>query len=339
MMVYHLNDIQTFIKNTNEKIPYQSYLSNTVLDIINKLDSEIVDLNPVSYTSTTNKPIHYEDNRHYLNRGNNTNVYHKKKNNQHTSIESWIAVRNFKPTKMEVKEGIEKNINEIRSALNKISSKNFETQKEAIFSLIDKNLSCFKDNQLEYSENEMMSKISQFIFDTSSSNKFYSELYADLYKELIEKYSFFMKVLEEFTTTYKDENIKLLPYVDSNKNYDGYCEYIKSNEKRRSTILFFILLMKRDILPREYILDLCIKYISIILEQIDQEEFTNENDEYTEFVSIILMNGKESFVDESKFLEISNQIEQLASYKIKEKKGLSSRSIFKYKDLLKIIKG
>ena len=239
---------------------------------------------------------------------------------------------------MEVKEGIEKNINEIRSALNKISSKNFETQKEAIFGLIDKNLSCFEDNQLEYTENEMMSKISQFIFDTSSSNKFYSELYADLYKELIEKYSFFMKVLEEFTTTYKDENIKLLPYVDSSKNYDGYCEYIKSNEKRRSTILFFILLMKRDILPKEYILDLCIKYISIILEQIDQEEFTNENDEYTEFVSIIVTNGKEALVGECGFTEIVNRIEQLAAYKMKEKKGLSSRSIFKYKDLVKLLK-
>ena len=44
------------------------------------------------------------------------------------------------------------------------------------------------------------------------------------------------------------ENIKLLPYVDSNKNYDGYCEYIKSNEKRRSTILFFILSQLNSVL-------------------------------------------------------------------------------------------
>ena len=184
----------------------------------------------------------------------------------------------------------------------------------------------------------MMSKISQFIFDTSCSNKFYSTLYADLYKELIEKYSFFMNILEDFTNSYMENNIKLMPYIDSNVNYDGYCEYIKSNEKRRSTILFFILLMQRDILPKDYIIDLCIKYISIVFEQIDQENFVNENDEYTEFISIIIMNAFDSFVGEPKFVDISTKIEELSSYKIKQMKGLSSRSLFKYKDLVKKIK-
>ena len=38
-------------------------------------------------------------------------------------------------------------------------------------------------------------KLALFIFDTVSSNKFYNEIYADLYKEIVKKYPIFVDIL------------------------------------------------------------------------------------------------------------------------------------------------
>ena len=82
--------------------------------------------------------------------------------------EDWESVRNFKVTKIEKKEGIEKKINEIRIALNKISEKNKIEQTLKITELIS--IVFENDNNI----NENVEKIVKFVFDTASSNAFYS---------------------------------------------------------------------------------------------------------------------------------------------------------------------
>ena len=350
--VYTLKDIQLSIDNQNETIPYMSYVKDTIKNTIKTLNETLVEINPVFTNGHTNGVENKTRTKKYDDSQQSGGDYYqsKRKNNKFSqqntppSIETWIAVRKFKPTKMEVKEGIEKNLNEIRTVLNKITNKNYDTQKDLIFLLIDKNMSTLNDIDIENEDEkkmereeeqkEMMNKIGNFIFDISSTNKFYSELYANLYKELIDKYSVFSEILHSYLTCYKD--IKILPYVDSNKDYDGYCEYTKSNEKRRSTINFFILLMKHGILDSSYMMDLAKGYMTIIKEQIDQEGFTNEIDEYSELISIIITNGK-TCMSGNIYEELREDIITIGSYKMKEKKSLSSRSLFKYKDIVKIL--
>jgi hypothetical protein len=53
--------------------------------------------------------------------------------------EDWENIRKtivFKPNKIVAKEGIEKIVNDIRVALNKISVKNYETQMQHIYKLL-----------------------------------------------------------------------------------------------------------------------------------------------------------------------------------------------------------
>jgi hypothetical protein len=60
--------------------------------------------------------------------------------------EDWKNVRTvFKATKIEVKEGTEKQISEIRAALNKLSNKNVDTQKTVIIQLIHQTITESKE--------------------------------------------------------------------------------------------------------------------------------------------------------------------------------------------------
>ena len=65
-------------------------------------------------------------------RRNNASNFVKGSTNKDIDGNDWKTIQpqyNFKPVKIEVKEGFDKQINDIRIALNKLSNKNIETQK------------------------------------------------------------------------------------------------------------------------------------------------------------------------------------------------------------------
>jgi hypothetical protein len=122
----------------------------------------------------------------------NIRPIHSSRNHKKEDL-SWENVRNFKTTKIDKKEGLEKKINDVRICINKMSTKNYELQRDAILAFI-----------LEIQEQEAneLEKIANAIFDIASTNKFYSEMYAKLYKELIHLYPVFQKVMDTFLQKY-----------------------------------------------------------------------------------------------------------------------------------------
>ncbi len=93
--------------------------------------------------------------------------------------EDWEEMRNFKKTEIIKSETqLEKVIDDIRLALNKITESNFISIKEEIIELLKTALSA------EHSENDLL-KIGESIFEIGSMNKFWTELYAKLYKDLL----------------------------------------------------------------------------------------------------------------------------------------------------------
>ena len=89
--------------------------------------------------------------------------------------DDWDAIRAFQTTQKHVSEGIQKNVDNIRGFLNKITDMNEEAMtkdiKDEISKLIEHDTS-----------NENMMKIGYSIFNIASSNSFYSALYARLFK-------------------------------------------------------------------------------------------------------------------------------------------------------------
>ena len=111
------------------------------------------------------------------------NHYNRNKNikKENISASDWQSIRNFKTTKLEKNtEGIEAQMDKIRSALNKLTDKTYDIMLEDIICIM-------KDINKEEDQSSF-EKIGEAIFEIGSVHKFWSRVYATLYQELIEKF-------------------------------------------------------------------------------------------------------------------------------------------------------
>lgn len=240
-----------------------------------------------------------------------------------------VRVPAFTPTKIQTKEGIEKQINDFRILLNKISAKNYETQRDLIFTKMDDILLTNEEN----SEIDL-ERIASTIFDIASANKFYSDLYADLYVELINKFEIFDNLLDGLLDKYY-ESLKNIHYVDHNVDYDGFCNYTKTNDLRKAMASFIINLMKKGAIEKEKVINLVFSVQTLLKEYIDSDDRSNEVDEIIENLFLLLTQSSTLLNIEEKWLsEILPYIKELSALKSKDCKSLSSRAVFKCMDIL-----
>jgi hypothetical protein len=248
--------------------------------------------------------------------------------------EDWESVRNFKVTKIDKKEGIEKKINEIRIALNKISEKNKIEQTTKIIELIS---IVFESNE---DMNENMEKIVKFVFDTASSNAFYSEIYAELYKNILTKFSQFQSKLGDIVINYKKSFEEINP-VDPNVDYDAYCDFIKENDKRKSMTTFMCNLTKYDILESETLYQI-IKYITFkIREHSTLNDSISIVEELCDNLYILITTTYELYkTDETFHSEIMKELKEISLYRKTDKvlyKSMTSRASFKILDTIEYV--
>ena len=249
--------------------------------------------------------------------------------------DNWFGERNFKTTKLEVKEGIDKKIGEIRILLNKISIKNYEVQTEQIIQIIDNHYT-FDDNNECPDFKEHLSKITKYIFDIASSNKFFSELYAELYKTLINRFNIFNDILNECLDTFT-KTIDNIHYEDPNNDYDKFCEYTKQNNARRSTCLFIVNLTKKNCIESSVLLHIIQYFLNRSIMYIYEPNRVNEVDEITENIFILVSQSHKLLRDHNKDewnTKIMENIYKISQMKLKEQPSISNRTIFKYMDIL-----
>ena len=238
------------------------------------------------------------------------------------------ASAQFKVTKIETKEGVEKQISDIRGLLNKISAKNYETQKVVVIEHIFATLEGGGDNEnLDHRH-----RIATVIFDIASTNKFLSELYADLYTELVAKMSIFADILDGLVDRYR-ETIHQIHYVDPNIDYDGFCQYNKTNDARKAMAAFIVNLMKRDLISKECVLTLVYELQELSRRYMDEVNRTNEVDEITENIAVFIAMGKAVLIDHELWkMRVEPNIQEFTKLRAKEHVSLSSRVVFKYMD-------
>ena len=261
------------------------------------------------------------------------------RNNNHPSPSddlSWENVRNFKTTKIEKKEGVEKQMNDIRICLNKISNKNYDTQQELIMNYI---IEMENTNKEEFDQN--IPTIAQSIFEVASTNKFYSEVYAKLYKTLLSKYPIFMDILNDFLEKYKT-SLDEIKTADQNENYDLFCLYNKENDKRKACTIFWMHMMKLEILSVSNMIHVMKLVLDKIEENMEIPGKLNEVEELTELLFLLLQEGYLFITERSGSESVDwntniETIQKIAKYKIKDKKTFSSRVLFKFMDMISFI--
>ena len=298
----------------------------TLNHISNELSGERLIRNPVFNSQTIsymNTNIHPKTN---FNKNKNKKI-------REATDDEWKA-QPFKSTKIEHKVGIDGNIDKIRLYLNKISDKTFLQMRENILS----ELIIIYENELTTEENN---KVCNTIYDFSSSNKFYSNIFADLYAELVTIYQSIRLHFESKTTFESIVDIyNNIRYVDSNENYDLYCDNIKINEKRRSMSQFYINLWKNKLISEKKIVKVLVELLKRVLQKIQEPNNKEEVDELVENI-IILYNRDildEINEDDDEYMfddeNITDVIERLANSKVKDYKSLSNKTIFKFMDLI-----
>ena len=256
----------------------------------------------------------------------------KKMKNKPSEItdDDWEAIRAFQTTQKHVSEGIQKNVENIRGYLNKITDANEAAMtkdiKNEISQLIEHDTST-----------ENMMKIGYSIFNIASSNSFYSALYARLFKSLMDDYDIFKNIFEdnfkEFMNLFES-----IEFVDPKKNYDKFCEYTKTNDKRRAMSLFVVNLMINHIIDENEIIEIIKQLQALILNYLRKPEKSNEVEELTENLSIIVLKSK-SYLDKgenkSAWESIIKDIEfiTILKPKMKEYPSITNKTIFKHMDI------
>lgn len=258
----------------------------------------------------------------------------KSRYNQKPVEESWINPSGFKPTTFiegtGTGTGTDKIMNNIRAALNKLSSKNYDTNRDIILGLL-KNLVDEQKDDMEKEKN--LVKIGNNIFDIASTNKFFSEIYAKLYKDISEKFpeifnSILISFLEGFTNT-----MNTIIYVDQKDNYDDFCKYNKDNDKRKATSMFITNLVKNNVIQSEVLVNIIQTIQSNLNTYMNQENNVNEVEEIIENIFILLTNNT-TFLKSCINTDIIIFIKNLSILKPKDVPSMSSRAIFKCLDII-----
>ena len=252
------------------------------------------------------------------------------------SDEDWSTIRTFQKTEMKKTEGIEKRIDTIRSLLNKLTDTTYDVIEPEILSEVNTIVrgDCGDNSALAIDE-ENIYKIAQSIFNTASSNMFYSALYAKLFKQLVQCHDIFTKVFEnsysEFVGLFKK-----VEYVDPNVDYNKFCEVTKMNDKRRAMSMFIINLMKEDMLEPDGVVNIIVELQEMVNSSIKQANKVNELEELNENLFILLTNGRNVLSAHEKWDSIVSHIKFLSMLKVKMKEypSVNNKLIFKNMDIL-----
>lgn len=243
--------------------------------------------------------------------------------------DEWALMRSFKATKIETKTGIEKTVNDIRVTMNKMSTANYEKQKDIVLGYVS---AYFDSGEVTPADTR---RISKAIFDIASTNKFYSEIYARLYKELVTSNSVFRDLLDEFIVGFT--NTESLPvYIDPDVDYDGFCAYSKACDIRKSTSTFLVNCLLLELLPAEKLANILCEILDSIQSQILEEGKAKIVEESVENVFILATLCKKELADGTKSWHeiIIPSIKKLVAERGAGHPSLSNRAAFKCMDLL-----
>ncbi len=279
-------------------------LSDNIIELINKLAAQV---GAPNYQKT---PI-FKQRRH--------RNYKK----EEISNKDWELIRNFKTTQLNKNEkgSINAELDVIRTLLNKITGKNYDTLKVEIINNVEKHIN----------DKENLMVICGSIFEIGSMNSFWSQMYAKLCKELVEKFPIMKEICKDNFTNFLALFEDITSY-DSEKNYDKFCETNKINQKRRAMSSFFIHLMNFDIINIDNMYTLIHTLLENICNNINDSTQLFCNDEIIENLYILITKGKDALIkQEENWAIVITKIETFANKKFK---GLTKKTSFKCYDIL-----
>jgi len=313
-LVYTLKDYDNIVFS-NTLCEWE--LPDNTMKIIGELDA-LFQNHKQNTTTTSHNQSHF-------------NHYDKPRKKKRDYGDNWGKDRIPSAPIKEKKSELEESTSSLRTFMNKLSENNFVITCEKVMSVLE----TFKDDESTYE------KLLAIIFEISGNNKFFSVIYSKLHKHIQQNTTnsvLYTSKLENFVENYK-ASYQTIQYVDQNDDYDKFCEYNKSNDLRKSKALFCMNLTKQNLLTVTEFTTIVLDIIDKLMNYIELSERSNEVEELTE--NLFLLLDKEFIcvikTEEEHYSPILEKLQQIGKYKMKEKPGLPTRSIFKYRTMLEYI--
>ena len=305
-MRYSLQDFLIYIKNNN-----LNELPKDTLEIIELLEKQVG-------APEYNKTPQFKSNYNNFNR--------KKKVNDNT-YDDWDTIRNFQPTEIIKREGLDVNLYQVRKLLNMLTDKNYDKISNDIseqFDFVIKNKT----------ENDVY-VLSNLFYEITSCNLLYSHLCGKLYCDILNK-SHNLKTILNNNVNKVENKITSIKYVDPEIDYDNFCENNKVNEKVRAEFAFYTNLMKNKVIDYNIITDIINKLFTVLDNYIEYGNKKNELDEISEIIYLVIYNSYQTIKENdcALYKKIYEKVESLAHMKIKNTPGITNKCIFKHMDLL-----
>lgn len=258
----------------------------------------------------------------------------KKSKYNHSSDASteWSRVEPFHTTVREKSTGTQHDMDQLRLQLNKLTDKNFLDIISKIEVIL--NNTTFENNHF----------VGNTIFNLACNNRFYSNIYAQVYSTLMTKYNFMIESLDDNVSNYMKtfDNIQC---VDPNEDYDAFCDSNKANESRKALTCFFNNLNKQSIIndttSHKFISTLVSKFQTCI----STDNKKDEANEICENICILIdeNNNPELNLSEISFLNstsetlfVKNFLYTVATSKTSAFKSLTNKTKYKLMDILKL---
>ena len=365
--------VQRYDLDTINRLMYEGFdyeLDADVIDTVQMLSDQV---GAPEYVRTPQFPKnnrHYEPTSNaskgggrrnrYLNGGGGGNGNGNGNGNSgETSDANWNSLRQFQSTKIVKREGVDGTIDTIRKHLNKISEKNYSNQRDNIFQelrqIVEKSIGEGAEDKEESAEDKQESvedkqesaedkfdKVGCAIFSIASGNKFYSEMYAQLYKELMDEFPIMKTIFNNNLVKFRGI-FNTIEYCDSEKDYDKFCAINKDNEKRRATAMFYVNLMKLDIISAGEITCIISDLLAYQMSKMVEADNKHIVDELSEVIFIMVMKTIPCFQENGKCKDADATVEwnaivdfvrNTAAMKVSDYPSITSKSIFKYMDIV-----
>jgi len=303
---YNLEDFGRII---NDGFHFE--LSTNVIDMISSISEKVGSVSYIKTPVFPKRSPRVRDDR--------------KKERAPMTADTIEAIRNFKPTVIEKRQGVDGMIDTLRVYFNKISDKNYDSMKEKITNTIT-------ELKEETDAIETWAIVGSHIFEIASNNNFYSKLYAELYKYLMNSFPIFKRIFDENLDMYQElfENIE---YVDADEDYDNHRRVSKINQKRRSMSLFMVHLMNLDVLDADKIMTIAKGLHNDMFLCLKAEECQEICQEVAENLQIMINNGHEKLIQHAHWVVLKDEIQTIRNYKVKDYPSLNNKLAFKYMDI------
>jgi hypothetical protein len=285
------------------------------LDFFNNLNNKPITLS----TEILNKITKLQNELHI----DTTVVEPKRLKRQKKSVEN-MKNPDFKCTVIKKTEGDEKIYSDIRSCLNKLSEKNYDSQIE----LLIENINLLLETK---SEKYNILSVIELILDISSGNSYLSKLYAKIWKHLLNLYG--DNNYHDLIFNRYNDLVNTIDYIDPNIDYDKHCKINKINDKRRNITTFIVNLVEENLITN----DKCIYLINNIIDDIENNIIEDipeyKNDELVEILKVFVINSQSILKTDVRWKSIQTYIIEMSKKKKKDINGISARTLFKFMDI------